>query len=151
MADGVEVLMNFWQEQRAQARQSEDQRAALSNLVLALAAAALGLIGQWGFERRSSLLSGAMILLGTYGALASAKYYERNGLHLEQAEKLADLIMEKAGLQNYEEMMQPIRDEYFGKHPNISRMRLNKLWVALHVCVAGIGVILTLLVLVGTH
>lgn len=149
MADKAEVLLQFWQEQRAQARQSEDQRATLSNLTLALAAGALGLVGQWGLQPRSLLLTITMVFLGGYGGLAAAKYYERNGLHIDQAKKLASLLAETTGFENYEAMMAPVRESHLAGHPFISKVRLYALWISLHVGIALIGLALTGAILVS--
>jgi hypothetical protein len=115
---------------------------------LALASAALGLVGQWGLQPRALLLTIALVLLGVYGGLSAPKYYERNGLHLAQAKRLADALAELSGLENYEMMMQPVRDDYFSSHPFMSRVRLYVLWISLHVVLALIGLALSVIILV---
>jgi hypothetical protein len=84
-----------------------------------------------------------MVFLGGYGGIAAAKYYERNGLHLDQAKKLASLLAEATGFDNYEEMMAPIRESHFADYPFISKVRLYALWISLHIGIALIGLALT--------
>jgi hypothetical protein len=147
MVEQADILLSFWQEQRAQARQSEDQRATLSNLTLAFAAVSLALVGQWGLELRTLAVTIPLVPLGLYGALACAKYYERNGLHLEQAKRLADLLCEVSGLENYESMMAPVRSRYSSSHRIMSRVRLYAMWISLHLALAVLGAVLTIVVL----
>lgn len=48
MADDSDVLIKFCEEQEAQARQSENQRATVSNLIVTIASAITGFIVQIG-------------------------------------------------------------------------------------------------------
>ena len=67
----------YWREHREQLRQSENQRAVLTNFVLVIAAALSGFIVQLHFELRTLPLSVLIVVIGCYGALAAAKYHER--------------------------------------------------------------------------
>src|ERR1700733_7818455 len=73
MATDSDVLLAYWQEQRNQARHSEDQRATLTNLILIISAATLGFLSQWGWTLRSLSITVPLVFLGLYGAIASAK------------------------------------------------------------------------------
>jgi hypothetical protein len=58
----------------------------MTNIVLVLASAGIGLIAQHGIRDHAMLLvSAALILLGGYGAITSLKYRERYELHISQA------------------------------------------------------------------
>ena len=77
-----DTLVAYWSEHRAQLRQSESQRAVLTNYVLVVAAAISGLVVQQRFRIRTLPLSVLVVLIGLYGALAAAKYHERANYHL---------------------------------------------------------------------
>jgi len=48
-----DAVLAYWQEHREQFRQSESQRAVLTNYVLVIAAASSGLVVQQGFRLRT--------------------------------------------------------------------------------------------------
>ena len=48
-----DAVLAYWQEHREQFRQSENQRAVLTNYVLVIAAAVSGLVVQQGFKIRT--------------------------------------------------------------------------------------------------
>ena len=46
MADPTDILLEYWKDQRTQARNAESQRATLTNIVLLIVVATLGFVGQ---------------------------------------------------------------------------------------------------------
>ena len=78
----------YWREHREQLRQSENQRAVLTNFVLVIAAAVSSLVVQQHFAVRTLPLSVLVVITGVYGALTAAKYHERADYHLQQARAL---------------------------------------------------------------
>jgi hypothetical protein len=76
-SDYTDVLLNEIDRQWSQAKQSEDQRAALSNFIVVIAVAGQGFIVDRDFPRRALVVAVALAVLGLFGAIASAKYYER--------------------------------------------------------------------------
>ncbi|MET8289448.1 hypothetical protein ABZV80_30015 [Streptomyces sp. NPDC005132] len=89
MADKAEILLQFWLEQRNQARQTEAQRATMTNIILLVVAAALGFAATRGLDQRSTLLvSLPMVGMGIFGAVISTKNYERYALHITYAQRL---------------------------------------------------------------
>ena len=91
-------MVAFWSEHRAQLRQSESQRAVLTNYVLAIAAAISGLVVQQRFRIQTLPLSVLVVLIGLYGALAAAKYHERANYHLGQARALTRVLVQSGDL-----------------------------------------------------
>lgn len=147
MPDDADILLQIWREQRDQARQCEDQRAVMTNIVLVLASAGLGLIVQHGFRDRAMLLvTVALVLLGAYGAIASLKYRERYSYHNAQAKALFRRLDGLYPALHLEED----RAEAIEYHRNRKRfaklypLRLGRLWVGLHVAIAIIGFALTI-------
>jgi hypothetical protein len=78
---GGDAVLGYWREHREQFRQSENQRAVLTNFVLVIAAALSGFIVELHFELRTLPLSVLIVVIGWYGALAAAKYHERADQH----------------------------------------------------------------------
>ena len=73
------VVVTYWGEHRAQLRQSESQRAVLTNYVLAVAAALSGLVVQQRFRAQTLPLSVLVFLIGLYGALAVRRFSADTG------------------------------------------------------------------------
>ncbi|MFD9442291.1 hypothetical protein ACFWBR_30065 [Streptomyces sp. NPDC060006] len=144
MADEQDGLLQFWLEQRAQARQTENQRATVTNIVLIVAPAYVGLVVQQGVTDRSTFaVSLGLTMLGLYGAVASMKYRERYGLHLHKAELMRrrfDALHPGIGL---EADNQAARERHITKHPWLHRVSLHYIWTAFHLGIAVTGVVLT--------
>lgn len=147
MPDEADVLLQVWREQRDKARQCEDQRALMTNIVLVLASAGIGLIVQNGVKDRAMLLvTVSLVLLGGYGAITSLKYRERYAYHNAQARALLGRLdgMYPA-LHLKEDRAKAIerhskRKEYAKLYP----LSLSSLWVGLHAAIAIIGFALTI-------
>ncbi|MFJ3673631.1 hypothetical protein ACIPSE_45040 [Streptomyces sp. NPDC090106] len=144
-----DVLLHFWQEQRNQARQSENQRATLTNIVLIVASGAIGLVVHQGVTDRSSLaVTVGLTILGSYGTVASMKFRERYALHMHEAKLMRrrlDALCPGLGL---ETDRQTARESHIRRHPRLYRIRLHYIWTALHVGIALAGAILTVIIAV---
>jgi len=81
MSKRIETLLHMYEEHAAQARQHEDQRERMTNLVLLISAALVGLIGHSQFALSSLPAAVLVAFLGFYGTLFSLKHYERNRMH----------------------------------------------------------------------
>ena len=137
-----DVTLAYWKEQREQLRQSENQRAALTNYVLAITAAISGFIVQQHFSVRTLGLSVLIIVVGLYGALTSAKYHERADYHLFQARALTRILIDMGALTDNKAALDEFRQTHYDKYPRLYRVRLNWLWTTLHLAVACYGVTL---------
>jgi hypothetical protein len=147
MAAPDNAVVAYWAEQRAQLRQSESQRAVLTNYVLAVAAALSGLVVQQRFRLETLPLSVLVVLIGLYGALASAKYHERATYHLAQARALTRALVQSGDLPDNEALLDRARDEHARKYPRLYRIRLHWLWTGLQLGVAAYGLVLVVLTL----
>jgi hypothetical protein len=147
MANDVDALLQMWQEQRDQARQSEDQRAVMTNIVLVLASAGLGLLAQHGVRDHAMLfVTVSLTLLGGYGAITSLKYRERYELHITEARTMRrrlDAIYPQLHLEEDWHAARAAHRERFGV---VYRVRLHYLWTALHVAIAMTGLGLTIVI-----
>jgi hypothetical protein len=140
-----DTLVAYWSEHRAQLRQSESQRAVLTNYVLAVAAAISGLVVQQRFRAQTLPLSVLVMLIGVYGALAAAKYHERANYHLGQARALTRAMVQSGDLSDNAALLDQSRDEHARAYPRLYRIRLHWLWTGLNLGVAAYGLVLVIL------
>ena len=137
-----DAVLEYWREHREQFRQSENQRAVLTNFVLVIAAALSGFIVQLHFELRTLPLSVLIVVIGCYGALAAAKYHERTDYHLHQARALTKVLVDAGVLAHHDVVLEAARLAHCRRYPRLHRLRLNWLWTGLHLGIALYGVIL---------
>jgi len=93
MAEGESVtgmLTGEMDRQWAQAKQSEDQRAALSSFIIVIGVAAQGFIVDKDFPKRAMAVAISMVILGLFGFLATAKYYERFRMSMSRVGRLRE-------------------------------------------------------------
>ncbi|MFJ9740094.1 hypothetical protein [Streptomyces sp. NPDC101166] len=149
MADESDVLLELWKGQREEARQMENQRAALTNIVIIVTAAALGFLTQQEGLGASTLgLTLPLCALGAFGAVASAKYGERWAVH----SGLADSLRQELGLRHPEINLRGLIADNHAEHraefPRILKLRIWILWVVLHGAIAVGSLLLSLWILV---
>jgi uncharacterized membrane protein len=77
----IQILLRYCEENWAQARQSEDQRATITNFILTIAAATIAFIAQKELSSEALPMSVFLILLGSFGCFMTYKYYERFKMH----------------------------------------------------------------------
>jgi hypothetical protein len=142
MTAAGDAVLEHWREHREQFRQSENQRAVLTNYVLVIAAALSGFIVQLHFELRTLPLSVLIVVTGCYGALAAAKYHERADYHLHQARALTKVLVDAGVLADHDAALADARLAHYRRYPRLHRLRLNWLWTELHLGIALYGVIL---------
>ncbi|GGZ39717.1 hypothetical protein [Streptomyces bluensis] len=94
MADGIDVLLELWREQRDADRQTENQRATLT-IIIVVVAAGLGFIARTGLRPSMLVVTLPMMVLGFYGAFACLKFHERCAFHVGQARGLRKKIAEQ--------------------------------------------------------
>ncbi|MEG3634904.1 hypothetical protein [Micromonospora palythoicola] len=142
------ATLAYWSEHREQLRQSENQRAVLTNYLLAITAALSGLIAQQKFAITTLPLSILIALSGLFGAIAAAKYHERAEYHLQQARALTRALKDDGALANSDDLIREYREAHYQKHPRLHRVRLHDLWIGLHCGISayGVGLIVTTLV-----
>lgn len=145
MTASQDAVLAYWQEHREQFRQSENQRAVLTNYVLVIAAAVSGLVVQQDFRLRTLPLSILIIVIGLYGAVAVAKYHERADYHLFQARALTRVLVDTGGLADHDAALEDARQAHYRKYPRLQRLRRNRLWTGLHIGVAAYGAVLVVI------
>ena len=101
MSTPDDAVLAYWHEHREQLRQSENQRAVLTNYVLVITAAISGFVVQQHFAVRTLPLSFLIIIIGLYGAVSAAKYHERANYHLSQARALTRVLIDTGTLADH--------------------------------------------------
>ncbi|WP_157128844.1 helix-turn-helix domain-containing protein [Nocardia amamiensis] len=137
--DSADVLLRMWGEQRAQGRQSENHRAIITILVVIGAIGGLGYVAVQKDNGLDSVVAWGVCALGLFGALVSAKYFERFKMHMDAAQRLRkrldalfpELFIEDDWLAN--------RLSHERNYKLLSRIRLEHLWVIGHLGIATLG------------
>ena len=119
----------------------------MTNIVLVLASAGIGLVVHQGVKDHTMLLvTGSLVLLGAYGAITSLKYRERYAYHNAQARALLDRLEEMYPALH----LKQDRDGAIERHSKrrgyvkLNRLSLSRLWVGPHAAIAVIGIALTI-------
>lgn len=136
------VVLAFWAEHRQQLRQSEDQRATLTNYVLVIVSALTGLIVQQQLHPGTLPLALLVAGIGAYGAVTVAKYHERADYHLGQARALTRTLVDLGALPADETLLDEHRSRHNAKYPRLHRLPLHRLWTGLHAAIAVLGLVL---------
>ncbi len=143
-----DTVLAYWNEQRQQLRQSETQRAVLTNYLLVITAGLSSFVVQQHFATRTLVVAVFIIGIGIYGALTAAKYHERAAYHLNQARALTHTLRDAGALPD-DVRLREYRDNHYRTYPRLYRIRLHWLWTGLHLAVAVYGAALVLIILIG--
>jgi len=141
-----DALWKLYQEHCTHVRHHESQRASAASSFLVIAGALLGLVT---YDKSIGLadlpLTILLLLLGSFGALFSAKHYERASLHTERARRFRDAVDATLPGQPLK-MFKATADAAHSKDfPKLEKLRLNKFWVGLYLMVAGLGLMLSVM------
>jgi hypothetical protein len=147
MADQSDAVLAYWNEHRQQLRQSESQRAILTNYILVISSALTGFIVQQKLALNTLPVAILMLILGAYGALTVAKYHERAEYHLTQARALTKTLTDLGILPEDTALLDEYRQRHYDKYPRLSRIRLHMLWTGLHSAIAAVGFVLAIVIL----
>jgi hypothetical protein len=142
-----EFLLRSMVENWIHTRQSEDKRATIANVILVVASAIQGMLVLVGLDKKALPLTITLIVLGVYGALASAKLYERSQFHILRARKLRDRLDELCPEAQVQLLQKVAEDEHKTHYPVLMNVRLNTIWLGLHTVVAILGVVYTIICL----
>ena len=148
MADSSDVLWNLYQEHCTWERHHEEQRASVTNILVAVAAGVLSIITLNNGLTRSDLpLTLFLMMQGLFGALFVAKQYERFARH----QRLAGIYRQALDTCFPESQIITLREvaesEQVKRFATLYNLRLHYLWTGLHLLIALFGLVLTWLAL----
>ncbi len=143
---GADILLQMWQEQRTQARQSENQRAVFTAITVTLAVVAFTVVEPRRTEPAMLWLTVPIALLGAFGALSSLKYYERHQMHMTEAQGLRRQISELMPHLFLEDNWASSRAAHSQRYRLLYRVRVHHLWAAIHLIVAITGIVVSIII-----
>ena len=147
MADDTDVLIKFCEDEWAQARQSETQRAMMTNFIIVLFGVVFGFIIEIGFVKKILPLAGLLIFIGIYGALVSAKFYERWQYARRRVRYWRKRIDELHPDAKLLELMGEAENEHTKANPSLRKIRLHWFWCTLHIVIALIGFVCAIVII----
>jgi hypothetical protein len=147
MLPEAEILLQLLREEHDQARHTEDQRASLTNFVITISGGLLALIAALKFRTPALLPSLFVMVLGLYGAVASAKLYERFELHRDRGREFRRRIAALIPEAEIEQLRGRAATRHKGEHRVLYRVRLFWFWELFHLLIAGLGAIAALVIL----
>jgi Ca2+/Na+ antiporter len=147
MKDKTDFLWGMYQEHTTQGRHHEVQRATVTNFIIIVAGGVLAFVANGGVARDKWVLAVFLIVIGLFGALFSAKQYERFRFHVVVAGKYRKEL--ERLLDN---SLTGIREAGLSKHKSefsssIVKLRLHYFWIALHLLIMSLGVTLLIMTL----
>lgn len=135
-----DTIMCMFNEHTTHGRHHESQRSIVSSLIITLASALIALIG---FDRNITAddlpQAIAITSLGLFGALFTLKEYERAVFHMDRARLYRNKLEKIFPELSIEDEKEYAKRQLMKKFPNVNRISLKWLWVALHLSITGIG------------
>ena len=148
MTETTEILLHMMEQQLLQAKQSEDQRSNLTNIIFLIAATIQGVLTQTGCAKNALPLTITLIIIGVFGVVATAKLYERFRYHYEvmrQMRKQLETLHPDTAIRA---CLDAAWQEHIKKYPITStKVRLHIIWAILHILIIALGIIYTIVIL----
>lgn len=141
-----DACWKLYQEHCTHMRHHETQRSTVASSILVIATAILGVITFDKIIGPTDLpLSVLLIFLGAFGALFSAKQYERASMHTERARRYRDAIDAMLDGAPLKKLKKVADDDHAKDFPRLEPLRLNKFWGALYIVLALLGLAMSLI------
>ena len=147
MKDEDEILWRLYQDHLTHGRHHETLRATTTTVLLAVVAGVLGFLGAahaWPLAHEHIPLCVFLILLGIFGAFFSAKYHERFDFHMNRAREYRNALDKSLPNANINAVRPKADKKTQAEYPWLYERRLWHFWVALHIMIAALGVLLTI-------
>jgi len=139
MTDDADVLLKIVEDQLINARNTELQRATITNFVIVISAAIIGFFATKGVNQNSLPLAIFLVLLGVYGAIFCLKLYERWHLNVKLAKRWRDRIAELHPEARIDELRGEAIKEHEREYPILHKIRVHHLWIIFNILIAIIG------------
>jgi hypothetical protein len=153
MSDKVDVFLKYWEEERAQGRQSENQRATVTNYIILISSLIITFVVNNELKFYLWPLAIMLVFLGVFGIVITRKYYERWKLHMSRAKYLMgeaqgilDIDTGAARNKGRKEHEKDCQKNYLFK--KIHAFPLYKLWDVFYIFIILIGLVF-LFIIVG--
>jgi hypothetical protein len=147
MREDTEVLLFFCGQYWEEIRHTEKQRETLTNLIILIAAAVIGLVGQKGLSRDFILLALLLVVLGLYGVAMTLKLYERYRFLQTRLYYWYDHIDSLHPDAKFLSLKTEADEEHKKQFPRLLKLRVHYLWLALHLLISVSGTILFVMII----
>jgi hypothetical protein len=147
MANDTDVLLSFVHEHWEEMRHAEQQRSTFTNIVFLVASLLTGFIAQVGLKADSLILTVSLALVGLYGALTTAKLYERHQFDQRRLDLWYTRIDEMHPDAQFLQLRKRADTIHLKEFPRLARIRIHHLWIAFHLGIAAGGMLLTIVIL----
>lgn len=143
-----DLLWRMYEDNREYARHHENQRSTASNLTMVVSAGILGLLTLDQKLNISDLpLTAFLFLIGLFGAVFSAKHYERVRLHLYRANQYLSRLETLVPGSDIDALKVAGSRETKNRFPVLYHVQLNKFWIGLHLFLSFVGLVMTIIIL----
>ena len=147
MPDISDFLWGMYEEHTTQGRHHETQRASVTNFIIVVAGGLIAFIANKDVTKDKWPLAAFLIIVGLFGALFSAKQYERFRFHMVAAglyrEELEKIVGNDVG-----EIRHKAKAVHKSGFPSLLvKLRLYYFWIALHLLIMALGIALLVLTL----
>jgi hypothetical protein len=139
MAETSDIILNMLDKQWLQAQQSENQRSQMTNYTLLICGAIQSYIVQRGFDLPCLVLVILILLIGCWGLLASAKYYERFRLSTCRIGRFIEKLQELDPNANIDNIEQKADLIHKNRYPYLYAIHLHTVWNILHIALIIAG------------
>ncbi len=124
----------------------------MTSLFVAIAAGVLGLVTFDGRVSPSDLpLSAFLLVLGIFGAVVSAKHYECFSMHQRRASKYREALEATSEGAGILALRLDADKENNLRFPRLHKLRLNQLWVGIHLVIGVVGAVIMLGIFLGWY
>ncbi len=142
-----QFLLRILEENWRHARLSEEKRATLANLALLITFITQVVLAFTGFNRRVLPLPAFLIVCGIYAFAVNKKLYERAQFHTQRARKLRASLDQALPEAKVETLQTSAEAEHARRYAFWMKVRLHTIWLGLHLLIAVLGIVETLLCL----
>ena len=140
-----DVIWQLIKDNFEQARAHEQYRANIATLVITLTGILVGTLSVDLGSRHHRVIYLVVALLGLYGALASAKHYERFRMHVAIAQHFLDKLRELGIFTvNLNEEFRNFQKKRQWSHSTLASISLNWLWTGFPALIGLVGLAMLL-------
>lgn len=147
MTNDTDFLLKIYEEERTQARHTEEQRATITNFVILISAAIIGFFATKGVDKNSLMLAVLLVFLGVYGAIFCSKLYERWFFHIRRSREIREHIVDLHHDTEIRELLDSAVKKHKEEYPLLYKIRLHNLWVLFNIMITVIGFVYIYLIL----
>ena len=145
MSPAQDILWKYYEEELKQAINHESSRSSITNLILIITGVIISIITYDGnINYGDSFLAIFLMIIGLYGCICNAKYYERFHFHYSRSKGYRRLLEEQYPNIDFNASRASSDIDNINRFKIISRIRLNWLWIILNLMISLFGLVLTI-------